>query len=54
MTLTVAAGQDVVLRLVAAGGGLETLPGFVERPADVGVAGSHTAELVLVGTTVTL
>ncbi|ANC30683.1 Aminopeptidase YwaD precursor [Isoptericola dokdonensis DS-3] len=54
VVVTVPAGEDVALRVVAAGGGLDRLPGFVERPADVGVAGSHSAELVLVGTTVTL
>ncbi|MFE5293318.1 M28 family peptidase [Isoptericola sp. NPDC056618] len=54
VTLTVPAGQPLDLRVVAAGGGLEGLPGFVERPADVGVAGSHTSELVLVGTSVSL
>lgn len=54
VTLTVPAGQPLDLRVVAAGGGLEGLPGFVERPTDVGVAGSHTSELVLVGTSVSL
>ncbi|MFE6969686.1 M28 family peptidase [Isoptericola sp. NPDC057653] len=54
VVLTVPAGQPLDLRVVAAGGGLEGLPGFVERPANVGVAGSHTSELVLVGTSVTL
>ncbi|MCK9795700.1 M28 family peptidase [Isoptericola sp. 4D.3] len=52
--LTVEAGRPLDLRVVAAGGGLEDLPGFVARPDDVGVAGSHTSELVLVGTSVTL
>lgn len=54
VTLTVAAGAPLDLRVVAAGGGLEDLPGFSPRPDDVGVAGSHSSELVLVGTTVTL
>lgn len=54
VTLTVPAGQPLDLRVVAAGGGLEGLPGFRPRPADVGVAGSHTSELVLVGTSVAL
>ncbi|MFI2104862.1 M28 family peptidase [Isoptericola sp. NPDC019693] len=54
VTLTVPAGQPLDLRVVAAGGGLEGLPGFVGRPAGVGVAGSHTSELVLVGTSVSL
>lgn len=54
VTLTVPAGQPLDLRVVAAGGGLEGLPGFVERPTGVGVAGSHTSELVLVGTSVSL
>ena len=52
--LTVPAGQPLDLRVVAAGGGLEGLPGFRPRPADVGVAGSHTSELVLVGASVSL
>ncbi|MFE5340183.1 M28 family peptidase [Isoptericola sp. NPDC056578] len=52
--LVVPAGQPLDLRVVAAGGGLEDLPGFRPRPADVGVAGSHTSELVLVGTSVSL
>ena len=52
--LTVPAGQPLDLRVVAAGGGLEGLPGFRPRPAEVGVAGSHTSELVLVGTSVSL
>ena len=49
-----AGGDDIDLRLVTVGGGLDDLPGFVVRPDDVGVMGSHTAEQVLVGTTVTL
>jgi hypothetical protein len=31
--------------------GLTNLPGFVPRPADVGVKGSHYSELVLVART---
>lgn len=53
-TVAVPAGQDLDLRVVVAGGGLEDLPGFVQRPDDVGAAGSHTSDLVLVGTSVTL
>jgi hypothetical protein len=34
--------------------GLADLPGFRPRPADVGVAGSHTSELVAVAQTYTL
>lgn len=54
VVVTVPADDELEVRLVAAGGGLEDLPGFEARPAGVGVAGSHTSELVLVGTTVTL
>ncbi|MCA5893296.1 M28 family peptidase [Isoptericola sp. NEAU-Y5] len=54
LVVTLPAGRELDLRVVAGGGGLEDLPGFVARPADVGVAGSHTSELVLVGTSVTL
>ncbi|WP_166846603.1 M28 family peptidase [Isoptericola sp. BMS4] len=52
--VTVPAGDELDLRVVAAGGGLEGLPGFVDRPVGVGVAGSHTSELVLVARTVVL
>ncbi|PRZ05724.1 peptidase M28-like protein [Isoptericola sp. CG 20/1183] len=54
VTLTVRGGEGLDLRVVAAGGGLEGLPGFTERPDGVGVGGSHSSELVLVATTVVL
>ncbi|WP_402467589.1 M28 family peptidase [Isoptericola aurantiacus] len=52
--VTVPAGDDLQLRVVSAGGGLDGLPGFDGRPDGIGVAGSHTSELVLVETTVVL
>ncbi len=44
----------VAFRVLDGSDGLSGLPGFVPRPAGVGVQGSHTSELVLVGTTVTV
>jgi hypothetical protein len=52
--LTVADAHDMTFRVVVGSDGLSDLPGFVPRPADVGVKGSHTSELVLVATTVGL
>ncbi|MEU1754784.1 M28 family peptidase [Micromonospora matsumotoense] len=52
VTLTVRprAGQ-VALRAMDASDGLEGLPGFRERPAGVGVVGSHTSEMLAVART---
>jgi hypothetical protein len=38
----------VTLRVVDGSDGLEGLPGYEPRPEDVDVAGSHSADLVLV------
>ncbi|BDZ41927.1 aminopeptidase [Paraoerskovia sediminicola] len=54
VVLTLPAGDPLELRLLGGGEGLEALPGFEPRPEGVGVMGSHTSELVLVGTSVTL
>lgn len=53
VVLTLDAGADAVLRVADGTDGLADLPGFEPRPAGVGVQGSHTSELVLVGTTLT-
>ncbi|MDQ7903470.1 M28 family peptidase [Phytohabitans sp. ZYX-F-186] len=45
------AGQ-VSLRVMDGSDGLSGLPGYRPRPPDVGIAGSHTSELVAVATTV--
>ncbi|WP_422754483.1 M28 family peptidase [Micromonospora sp. WMMD708] len=52
ITLTVVsrAGQ-VAVRAMDASDGLEGLPGFRERPAAVGVVGSHTSEMLAVART---
>ncbi|QNG38339.1 M28 family peptidase [Geodermatophilaceae bacterium NBWT11] len=42
----------VDVRVVDGSDGLADLPGFVPRPDDVGVAGTHTSDLLVVGTTV--
>jgi hypothetical protein len=44
----------VTLRVLDGSDGLSNLPGFQPRPAGVGVEGSHTSELVLVGKTYTV
>ena len=57
-------GLEVILRLGGTGSatlhvqdgsdGLDGLPGFTPRPAGVGIAGSHTSEMAVVGRTVTI
>ncbi len=49
-------GNDgrVRLRVLDGSDGLTGIPGFRRRPADVGVAGSHSSDLVMVARTVTL
>ena len=54
VTLTLSGDQEAVLQVADGSDGLEDLPGFEPRPTGVGILGSHTSELVLVGTTVTL
>ncbi|KQY24784.1 peptidase [Cellulomonas sp. Root485] len=54
VTLTLSGDQEAVLQVADGSDGLEELPGFEPRPTGVGILGSHTSELVLVGTTVTL
>ena len=40
------------MRVMDGSDGLQDLPGFRPRPADVGIRGSHTSEMVVVATTV--
>ncbi|WP_199721632.1 M28 family peptidase [Cellulomonas rhizosphaerae] len=54
VTLTLATADPVEVRVTDGSDGLADLPGFRARPTGVGIEGSHTSELVLVGTTVTL
>jgi hypothetical protein len=54
LTLTLATSGPVQIRAIDGSDGLDSLPGFIARPDGVGVRGSHTAELVLVGKTYTL
>jgi hypothetical protein len=44
----------VRLRVLDGSDGLAGIPGFRRRPADVGVTGSHSSDLVVVARTVTL
>ncbi|PZG02293.1 peptidase, partial [Micromonospora craterilacus] len=50
LTLTPRAGQ-ILLRAMDASDGLDNLPGFRPRPPDVGIAGSHTSEMLAVAHT---
>ncbi|MBQ1050001.1 M28 family peptidase [Micromonospora sp. C51] len=52
VTLTVTPKADrIALRAMDASDGLDTLPGFRPRPPDVGVAGSHSSEMLAVART---
>ncbi|MFF5175295.1 M28 family peptidase [Micromonospora sp. NPDC000089] len=52
ITLTVTPRKPkVVVRAMDASDGLDGLPGFRPRPADVGVVGSHTSEMLAVART---
>ncbi|MGX5657234.1 M20/M25/M40 family metallo-hydrolase [Geodermatophilus nigrescens] len=53
-TVTVAGGGPLRLRVVDGSTGLDGLPGFEPRPPTVDTAGSHTADLVVVGATTDL
>lgn len=53
VTLTVPAGAPLKLRAMDASDGLTALPGFHARPADVGVVGSHSSEMLAVAKTYT-
>ncbi|WBB71055.1 M28 family peptidase [Micromonospora sp. WMMD812] len=44
-------GGPVALRVMDASDGLDALPGFQPRPADVGVVGSHSSEMLAVART---
>ncbi|GAA4685917.1 hypothetical protein GCM10023215_21590 [Pseudonocardia yuanmonensis] len=48
LTLADEAAADLRLQVTDGSDGLDGLPGFRPRPPDVGVAGSHTSELVAV------
>lgn len=54
VTLTVPANGPVRFRAMDGSDGLSALPGFRERPAGVGIVGSHTSEMVTVARTYTL
>ncbi len=49
--LTLAGTGPVSIRVMDGSDGLDNLPGFVPRPAGVGVEGSHDSELVVVAKT---
>lgn len=48
VTLVLDDAEDAMLRVMDGSDGLTDLPGFRPRPEGVGVAGSHTSELVVV------
>jgi hypothetical protein len=51
IVLALADTSPVTLRVLDVSRGLAELPGFTPRPNDVGVAGSHSSEMVLVAKT---
>ena len=53
VTLVLDGTGPVHFRVMDGSDGLSGLPGFVPRPAGIGVQGSHTSELVLVAATAT-
>ncbi|WP_249714080.1 M28 family peptidase [Rhizomonospora bruguierae] len=53
LELEQAPGTRLTFRVMDGSDGLDGLPGFRPRPPDVGVVGSHSSELVLVGRTYT-
>ena len=52
--LEIAGPGPATIRVMDGSDGLAELPGFVPRPADVGIQGSHTSELVLVSRSLTV
>jgi hypothetical protein len=52
--VTVQGGGVPELRLTDGSDGLDGLPGYGPRPPDVGAAGTHTSDLVLVSAPVAL
>ncbi len=54
VTLVLAGGDNPTLWVGDGSDGLAGLPGFMPRPPEVGIAGSHSSELVLVSRTVPL
>jgi hypothetical protein len=54
MTFSVAGGGTASLRVVDGSDGLDGLPGFEPRPEGVDAAGTHSSDLVLVGSTTEL
>jgi hypothetical protein len=54
ITLTVQTAGRVRFRAMDGSDGLSALPGFHPRPADVGIVGSHTSEMLAVAATYTL
>ncbi len=53
-TLVLRGSDPYQLRVIDGSDGLDALPGWRPRPADVGVIGSHSSELVAVGKTYTV
>lgn len=53
VTLELGTTDPVHLRVLDGSDGLDGLPGFTPRPPGVGIAGSHTSEMAVVGRTYT-
>jgi hypothetical protein len=53
-TVTVTGDGPVDLRVIDGSDGLDGLPGFEPRPADIDAAGTHSSDLVVVSATTSL
>jgi hypothetical protein len=54
LDLTISGPEPLRLRLIDGSDGLDGLPGFRRRPPNVGVAGTHSSELVAGAVTATI
>lgn len=54
LDLTISGAEPLRLRLIDGSDGLDGLPGFRQRPSNVGVAGTHSSDLVAGAITVTI
>jgi hypothetical protein len=54
LDLTISGAEPLRLRLIDGSDGLDGLPGFRQRPSNVGVAGTYSSDLVAGALTVTI
>jgi hypothetical protein len=54
LDLTLSGAEPWRFRLIDGSDGLDGIPGFRQRPSNVGVAGTHSSDLVAGAITVTI